>query len=84
MLSSAFLITQRKNSEVRVDNVRADWKKSTLALFVVTVVLVVVLLIISSFSDLTQSVLCVFYCVRCYPQLLNRLGTVNLCRLVAL
>ena len=59
MLSSAFLITQRKNSEVRVDSVRADWKKSTLALFVVTVVFVV-LLIISSFSDLTQSVLCIF------------------------
>ena len=63
---------QRKNSEVRVDSVRADWKKSTLALFVVTVVFVV-LLMISSFSDLTQSVLCVFYCVRCYPQLLTDL-----------
>lgn len=41
---------QRKNSEVRVESVRADWKKSTLALFVV--VLVVVLLIISSFLRL--------------------------------
>lgn len=51
---------QRKNSEVRVDNVRADWKKSTLVLFVATVVLVVVLLIMFSFSDLTQSVLCIF------------------------
>lgn len=28
---------QRKNSEVRVDSVRADWKKSTLALFVAAV-----------------------------------------------
>ena len=64
---------QRKNSEVRVDSVRADWKKSTLAVFVVTVVFVVVLLIMFSFSDLTQSVLCVFYCVRCYPQLLTDL-----------
>ena len=62
MLSSAFLITQRKNSEVRVDSVRADWKKSTLALFVVTVVFVV-LLVMASVSVLTQSVLCVFFIV---------------------
>lgn len=74
---------QRKNSEVRVDSVRADWKKSTLALFVATVVLVV-LLIMSSFLRLNAiGAMCFLLCAL-LSSAFNRLGTVNLCRLVAL
>ena len=38
---------QRKNSDVRVESVRDDWKKSTLELFTEVLFVVVVLLIVS-------------------------------------
>lgn len=69
---------QRKNSEVRVESVRADWKKSTLALFVATVVLVVVLLIISSFLRLDAIGAIYFYCVRCYQCVIHTIKGTNI------
>ena len=43
---------QRKNSDVRVESVRDDWKKSTLELFTEVLFVVVVLLMVLSYSPI--------------------------------